>query len=279
MIWLLICLGIGVILLVALIYCIAPGKMTPEAKKVAQIFYGLNCAHRGLHTENQQVPENSIPAFEAARNGNYGVELDIQLTKDEQVVVFHDVDLKRACGVDELINNKSWEELCAFSLFGTRERIPLLTDTLEILGDTPVIVELKSTGANIKKLCEETLKIMREKGRRWCVESFDPRIGKWFRENAPDVLRGQLGCRPDEYTGITKGQAFLLGNMLTNFMSRPHFIAYNNTLRPLTVKLCNVMKPMKVIWTIKPDGNIEKYERENDAIIFEYYKPAPKYRS
>jgi glycerophosphoryl diester phosphodiesterase len=276
LIWIVI--GIVLIFLAALIFCIAPGKMSPEAKKTAKIFYGLNCAHRGLHSEDQKIPENSLPAFAAARQGKYGVELDVQLSKDNQVVVFHDDDLLRVCGVDARVNSKTFYELSELKLLDTEDKIPLLTEVLEVLGDTPVIVELKSAGSMNTKLCEETLKILRERGIHWCIESFDPRVGAWFRKNAPDVLRGQLSCPPTKFSGISKIQSILLGNLLTNFMSRPHFIAFSNTRRPLTVKLCHTMKPMKIIWTVLPTADIEECERENDAVIFEYYEPSPTYR-
>ena len=278
MIWILITTGGILFLIAAVIFCVAPGKMTPEAEKTMQIFKGLNCAHRGLHTEDQQVPENSITAFLAAREGNYGVELDVQLTKDDKVIVFHDIDLKRACGVDALVKDTDWKELSTLSLFDTQEHIPLLADAIEALGDTPVIVELKYTGADKKKLCSETLKILKSHGKQWCMESFDPRICSWFRKNAPDVLRGQLSCPPWEVIGLSKISKIILGNLLINFMSRPHFVAYSNTLRPLIVRLCLSMKPKRMIWPVRPDHDIALCEKENDTIIFEYYKPKPRYR-
>ena len=278
MTWVLWLIGSLFLLSVFLVYCVAPGKTTPEAKKTAEIFSGLNCAHRGLHTEDQQVPENSLPAFAAARKEGYGVELDVHLSKDEQVVVFHDDDLKRVCGVDKPVKSLDWQELSALSLFGAKECIPLLSDVLKVLDDTPVIVELKSAGANNAKLCKKTLDILRAEGRQWCVESFDPRVVAWFRKNAPDVLRGQLSCPPREFDTISKPKAFLLGNLLMNFMSRPHFIAYNTDPRPFTVWLCRVMKPINVIWTVSPENDIDRCEKENDTVIFEYYKPAPRYR-
>ena len=278
MTWILIVIGIVVFLLAALIFCVAPGKMTAEAKKTAKIFYGLNCAHRGLHSEDGQIPENSLPAFAAARHGKYGVELDVQLSKDNRVVVFHDVDLNRMCGVDAKVSSKTWRELSELKLLDTEERIPFFTEVLEILDDTPVIVELKPAGAMNATLCEETLRILREQGKNWCIESFDPRVGAWFRKNAPDVLRGQLSCPPKKFSGIPKIQTIILGNLLTNFMSRPHFIAFSNTSRPFTVKLCYTMKPMKAIWTVLPTADIKECERENDTVIFEFYEPTPTYR-
>ena len=64
-----------------------PGRYG-EAQK--QLVYGVNHAHRGLHTKDKTVPENSLPAFRTAAEAGYGVELDIQLSRDGQVVVFHD---------------------------------------------------------------------------------------------------------------------------------------------------------------------------------------------
>jgi len=277
MIWIILTATILVLLSAAVIYCIAPGRISPEAKKTAEIFKGLNCAHRGLHTEDQQIPENSIPAFKAARGEGYGVELDVQLSKDEKVVVFHDDDLKRVCGIDARVNSKDWSELSTLTLFDTQEHIPLFTDVLEVLDDTPVIVELKSAGSNNVKLCEKTLEILRNQGKNWCIESFDPRICAWFHINAPDVLRGQLSSPPNEMIGISKITKILLGNLLTNFISRPHFISYSNSPHPLTVKLCRAMKPMNIVWTVQPTHDIKKCEKQNDTIIFEYYKPLPKF--
>jgi len=277
MTWIFPVIGLIVLLTSAVVFCVAPGKMTPEAKKTAKIFEGLNCAHRGLHTEDQKIPENSISAFKAAMEGEYGVELDVQLSKDGKVIVFHDNDLERVCGITDWVNTKTWDELSTIQLFETQECIPLFTDVLDLLDDTPIIVELKSAGPNNKKLCEETLKILRKQGKQWCIESFDPRICSWFRKNAPDVLRGQLSRPPSEMIGISKISKILLGYLLTNFMSRPHFLAYSNDPHPLTVKLCRAMKPMNIVWTVLPDHDIKKCEEQNDAIIFEYYKPEPRY--
>ena len=279
MIWILVTIGIILLLAAALVYCVAPGKISAEAGKTAKLFYGLNCAHRGLHSVDLSVPENSLPAFAAARKAGYGVELDVRLSKDEQVVVFHDDDLKRICGVHGRVSDLSRAELSKLSLSGTSERIPLLSEVLEILGDTPVIVELKSVGANNAILCQKTLDILRAHGCSLCVESFDPRMGAWFRKNAPDVLRGQLSSMPRNLESVSGLVAFLLGNLLTNFMSRPHFIAYSIGPRPFMAWLCRAMKPMNVVWTVQSGHDIARYEKENDTVIFEYYSPAPRYKT
>ena len=141
-----------------------PGRYG-EAQK--QLVYGVNHAHRGLHTKDKTVPENSLPAFRAAAEAGYGVELDIQLSRDGQVVVFHDDTLDRVCGVHGRVDEFTFEELRGMRLCGTQETIPLLTEVFEVMGGrTPMIIELK-TGRRNDELCEKGLALMRDYQRRY----------------------------------------------------------------------------------------------------------------
>ncbi|MBO7364746.1 MAG: glycerophosphodiester phosphodiesterase, partial [Lachnospiraceae bacterium] len=101
--------------------------MVRLTKEQRSKFAHWNYAHRGLHTPDHSVPENSLPAFRAAAECGYGVELDVQLTKDGRVVVFHDENLKRGCGRDGQIGDYTFEELQQFPLFDTDCRIPLFS--------------------------------------------------------------------------------------------------------------------------------------------------------
>ena len=67
---------------IATYYLTAPEK---HSKELAAPFYGRNIAHRGLHSEDNQTPENSLSAFRAAAEAGYGIEFDLQMTKDGQV--------------------------------------------------------------------------------------------------------------------------------------------------------------------------------------------------
>ena len=121
----LICLAVFV---AALVFFIAPGRRN-EAQRAP--FMRRAFAHRGLYSEDQRVPENSLPAFRAAVEAGYGVELDVQLTRDKQVVVFHDDTLKRACGTDARVDAFSYAELTQrMRLFGTEQTIPLFSQVL-----------------------------------------------------------------------------------------------------------------------------------------------------
>ena len=249
------------------VFLLAPGKATKRQKAP---FYGRSFAHRGLHTEDKSVPENSLEAFRLAGRAGYGVELDVQLTKDGQVVVFHDDTLDRVCGVPGKLSDKSYDELKLLSLCGTNQRIPLLTEVLEVYqGRGPLLVELK-TGSRNRELCEKTYAILSDYPGEVCIESFNPFIVRWFRLHAKDIVRGQLATWPKDYgDAVSRGNAFLLSRCLFNFLARPQFIAYRAGLRPLGVQLSEALGAMNFVWTARN----ERAERGRDAVIFEFYRP------
>lgn len=268
-------LTVLVILFLLLLFLIAPGR---GCKETREKFYHLNLAHRGLHTKDKSTPENSMKGFAAAAEAGYGIEMDIQLTKDRQVVVFHDDTLKRVCGVEGRVDDYTYEELQAFSLCGTDQRIPLFTDYLKLIdGRVPLLIELKHN-CDDKLLCEKALKIMREYKGVFCIESFSPFIVGWFKKNAPDILRGQLSAPAKDLKSEIPGwQSFMLANLLTNVIARPHFVAYDKEKHSFTVKLCEKMGAMPVVWTVRDTDDHKHFEQVNDAVIFELYRPEIKY--
>ena len=170
----------------AFAFLVAPGRATRAQK--APFLY-RNYAHRGLHTEDGTVPENSLPAFRAAAEAGYAVEMDVHLTADDQLVVFHDDTLERMCGVPGVIDDFTLAELRVLRLGDTDCVIPTFAEALEALGGrVPLLLEVKR-GHNNRRLCALTLAALRTYGGPYCVESFDPTIVAWFRRNAPDILR------------------------------------------------------------------------------------------
>ena len=219
----------------AFAFLVAPGHATRAQK--APFLY-RNYAHRGLHTEDGTVPENSLPAFRAAAEAGYAVEMDVHLTADDQLVVFHDDTLERMC------------------------RVPLL-------------LEVKR-GHNNRRLCALTLAALRTYGGPYCVESFDPTIVAWFRRNAPDILRGQLSQPPKDYgKALNKPAAAIVGNVLTNVIARPQFIAYKIGPKPLSVRLCEAMGAVRAGWT----SRAWTHEHDYDIVIFEHYRPGAWFRA
>ena len=253
------------------LFLIAPGRASRAARAP---FAGRAFAHRGLYELDQSVPENSLPAFQRAVEAGFGAELDVQRTKDGQIVVFHDDSMQRACGVNGAIRDYTYEELQAFALFGTEERIPLFLDVLRIFdGKQPLIVELKY-GPDWELLSEATRQMLDEYGGPACVESFHPAMVRWFWKLDPTRLRGQLSeAARFSRKNLPLPLAFMMSRLLTDCLTRPQFIAYRVGPKPLSVRLAERMGAMKVLWTAREKELHQQRMAENDAIIFEGYRP------
>ena len=269
MLWLI----LAIVLLIAFfLFLIFPARAPREARET---FGRRVYAHRGLYEPDQSVPENSLPAFRRAVAAGYGSELDVQLTKDGQIVVLHDDNMKRACGVDSRVCDHTFEELQSFPLFGTEERIPLFSDVLKIYdGRQPLIVELKFLAPNVKELCEAVRLMLADYRGPACVESFSPLVVRYFRLKDPSRVRGQLSQSAGAWKGkLRSWQGFIFSRMLLNFLARPQFIAYGIGPKSWPVRLCEALGPMKVCWTARDAALHDKLMAENDAVIFEGYRP------
>ncbi len=256
------------------LYIEAPGRL---GKRQKAIFRGVNYAHRGLHNREKTIPENSLPAFRNAAKEGYGIELDVQLSKDGQVVVFHDDTLDRVCGVHARVDDLTFAELQELRLCGTEERIPLFSEVLRsIKGCEALIVELKN-GPRNRELCEKTNELLTTYHGNVCIESFNPMIVAWFRFHAPDLVRGQLSTTLKNYAedNIRGIKAFILHNTMLNFLARPQFIAYRIGYRPPLVRLCTALGALNMGWTSHEPRN----EKGRDGVIFEFYRPRQRYRT
>ena len=190
---------------------------------------GAQFAHRGLHDGNVTVVENTLPAFEAARDAGFGMEFDIQFTQDGQVVVFHDDDLLRLTGDPRKVRQVTLAELRSIPLAGVdAARVPTLRELLDCVnGRTPLLIELKS-GRRNAALCRALMEHLEGYPGEYIVESFNPLIVAWFRLHAPDIVRGQLVCPISGYRPAVNGLAgFAMAFLLGNCLARPDFVAYD----------------------------------------------------
>ena len=257
----------------AWLWAIAPSGKKADFREFQKYDY----AHRGLHNIENKVPENSCTAFSLAVLGGFGMELDLQLTKDKQIVVHHDNSIKRSCGVDKIISSMTLEELRGYKLFGTEEKVPLFSEVLEVVGGkTPLIIELKGYN-DPNELCALTMEQLKAYKGLYCVESFDPRIVRWFKDHHPELVRGQLMDRMkagDE--GLSASGAFFARNLMTNWYNRPHFEAYNfkyrNILSLAVVRRLFGMQ--EVSWTLRTEQDYKKAKALGNLCIFEKFLPA-----
>lgn len=266
-------LWFGLIPLLFLLYCLLVGPAASK-RSIRERFSGRAFAHRGLHTKDAVAPENSMAAFLRAKEQGFGVELDVQLTRDGTVVVFHDPSLLRMTGADRLLSDCTWDELSALRLSDGTEAIPTFLAVLEALdGAVPLIVELKPV-KQYPLLCEKTLALLNEYAGDFCVESFDPRIVRWFYRHAPHILRGQLTGPYRNWRkkhGVLPSLAMYSGWF--HVLSHPQFLAYGGSPRPLCYWLFRWFG-MTVRWTVISEEEYHSLLPEYDAIIFEQFLPS-----
>ena len=234
----------------------------------------VDYAHRGLFNNDGGLPENSLGAFQAAVDNRYGIELDIQLSKDKIPMVFHDATLKRVCGIDAKLADYTCEELQQMKLLGTEYTIPTLKEVLELVdGRIPLLVEFKPGNT---ELCDIACPILDEYNGMFCVESFDPFVLKRIRDIRPRYARGQLVCNSIK-TKSTKNffLNFSLTALLMHLLSRPDFVAYDVNMKyNFSVFLCKkLFRIPSFAWTVKSDEVYKKCHQSKSNTIFEGFKP------
>ena len=274
-----------VLFAVLVLFLVWPGA---PRTKLRQPFCGRSFAHRGLFGEQQCPPENSLPAFAAAARSGYGIELDVQFTEDRQLVVFHDDTLDRMTPATGGVGQTPWPVVSSLPLAGSGEHAPLLVDVLHTVAQanpsTPLIVEIKSRyeyrGRYLVELCRAVLAALKTYPGPYCIESFDPRVLRLVRIMAPGVVRGQLAdsYRNHRRIGTPRVAAYLLSHCFGNLLGRPDFIAWCPDKRNWAIRLCAALGAMTVMWTAMPDHDIARLERENDAVIFQWYEAEPRYK-
>lgn len=242
-----------------------------ERKKFLGVYY----AHRGLHDNATQAPENSMAAFRKAVEAGYGIEMDVQLTKDRIPVVFHDFTLERVCGQKGKVCEYTYEELQQFHLYDSEQTIPLFEDVLNLVaGQVPLIVELKIEFTDLG-VCEKADELLRKYDGLYCMESFNPLGVFWYRRHHRSIVRGQL-AEAFSRTGEFSGPLYvLLQNLLLNFITKPDFVAYNHKdADVLSRRICHgIYKGLAVAWTIRSQEELEAARKHFDIFIFDSFIP------
>lgn len=269
-------IGLGMIA-GGMLYSMAPNNERGRRVRLRP-FENTRIAHRGLFDNMSDWPENSIPAFRRAMSYHFGIELDVRLTKDEVPIVFHDENLKRACGVDRYVADCTFYELQKYHLFGTFETIPKFSDVLkEIGGEVPLVIEIKAE-YDVVSICKKVMRELYSYPGIYCIESFSPFVLKWFKDHEPNVLRGQLAMDffdPDENIVKPWPIKFTAKNLMGNLISRPDFISYKwkgAKSFPMLVSR-KIFEAKTAAWTIRSQEELEFADEYFDMIIFEGFIP------
>ena len=232
-------------------------------------------AHRGLFDNKNGIPENSLPAFTRAAQHNFGIETDVQMTKDGVLVVFHDDTLKRMTGQEGKLSDKTYEELLKLRLLDTDCVIPTFQQFLQAADGVNLVVEIKNHD-RIGETEQKTYDMLKSYRGHYCIESFNPLIVRWFKVHAPEVIRGQLSC---SYNGapFSALKRRLLAQLKLCKWNGSQFIAYDAaTLRDNKAVARFAKKIPIVCWTIRSQEQFEELHDCFDNMIFDSFIPERK---
>lgn len=264
-----------IVLILLYVFLLIPRLPRRDMSALTKVDY----AHRGLW--NAQRPENSLSAFRSAVDAGYGIELDVHRTKDGVLVVHHDDNLKRVCGVDRRIAQSTLADVRACHLSGTDEVVPTFDEVLEAVGGrVPLIVELK-VEQNVDSLCSAVRERMQRYNGLWCMESFDPRACSGSGKRAGNhpraacVRAGRRGCAQ----GREAAHGVLYFHADAARFEPPGFSGVRSHQRTRAESAdapCALMRPWMVAWTIRSQDALDKTRGKYDIAIFEGFVPPAK---
>ncbi len=234
-------------------------------------------AHRGLHGGG--LIENTLGAAAAAVAADYGIEVDLQLSADGEVIVFHDDTLDRLTTGSGPLAARALAELKAVSFRASSERIPTLHELLAVVsGRTPLVLELKSEWNGDDRLAARVAAQLMSYAGPVAVMSFDPDQVVALIEHAPGLPRGIVAERHfsrSDWPRLSWPRRFVLGNLLHFFRTKPHFIAYRvEDLPALAPLLCRHVGGMPILtWTVRTEAERRRARWWANQVIFEGFKP------
>lgn len=226
--------------------------------------YGTVIAHRGWY-DVKQVPENTMCSFLKAVQNQYPIELDVRLTKDKKIVVFHDSSLNRLTHISTKIEDITYQELKQIHLLDTEECIPLLTDVLNIVdGKVFLDIEIKN-GSRMKELEILLIEMLDQYQGDFAITSFNPKVIYWFRKHRPNYLRGQLIKAPKSNRIIKlKEWGYMIG---LKYIVKPDFIACH--IHYLPNYITSTLKLPVFSWTVRNEEELKKAQKYSDVYIVE----------
>lgn len=262
----------GLIILAVLLFLTLPryGK-----RHELQALRAYLIAHRGFH--DASAPENSMAAFSRAVEAGYAIELDVHLSRDGEVVVFHDDTLTRMTGDERHLAQCTLEELKALRLAGSDERIPTLEEVLALAqGHVPLLIEMKGE-STATALASALVPILDVYDGPFAVQSFNPMLLSAMRKLRPEIVRGLLATNflRDPSVKVSFATRCALEWKLTNFLARPDFLSFNHAY-PKNVSswwLRNIYKMPAAAWTIRSEEEMHDAAKEYGGIIFEHFRP------
>ncbi len=229
-------------------------------------------AHRGLH--NNAFPENSLPAFQNAIDLGFAIELDIRILGDNTLVIFHDHNIKRMCGVDKSLSELTIRDLPYCKLDYTNYSIPTLQEVLELVnGAKPLMIEIKPLfkgSGRRSKYVKAIIDTLKKYNGDYAIKSFDPRIMTLVKKYAPSIPRGMLSSDfKTEYAPWL--HRTLVKRLFMYNRVKPDFISYDVNALP-NKRILSKGIPV-LAWTVRTPAQEKFAMQYANSIIFENYTP------
>jgi glycerophosphoryl diester phosphodiesterase len=236
----------------------SPSRQAELAALIARPF-----AHRGLHGPGRI--ENSRAAFEAAVANGFGIELDVQASRDGRAIVFHDSDLERLTGQRGAVEDLTVESLGRLQLRDSDEKIPTLEEILRLVsGRVPLLIEVKAPGRRATTINRATRAALTGYSGSVAVMSFNPEVSRWFARTDPDRLRGLV------ITENGRRWRSAPRRRLALWRARPDFLAYD--IRDLPAPFATAQRRAGraiLTWTCRSADERQRAALHADQIIFE----------
>lgn len=227
-------------------------------------------AHRGLHDAAAGIPENSLTAFDRAIAEGHGIELDVQLTADGDVVVFHDATLERLTDMQGQVSQLSCARLEALRLKGSDETIHSLASVLmHVGGRVPILIEVKTPTRRHLAQCIAVRRALEGYLGPVAVMSFNPNVPGWFATHAPHVIRG-LVMTDEHHRSSRFGIRQKLERFASIWRARPQFLAYDIRSLPSSLTTTARAHGLPVLtWTVRSAPDRARAAQYADQIIYE----------
>lgn len=213
-------------------------------------------AHRGLH-RGRQIPENSLAAFAAALAAGAGIECDLRLTADDQILMFHDADGTRLCGDPVEIGRSTLSQLRHLRIAG--EPVPILADLLALVdGRVPLLLEVK-VADDLARWAAPLRRALEAYRGPFGVMSFEPRLVRLLGTACPGWRRGLVVA--DRLPGWRRTIALTF--------ARPDFLAVETDAapRPWVARWRRALPVYS--WTVRTAQQRAALSDRVDALIWE----------
>jgi glycerophosphoryl diester phosphodiesterase len=236
-------------------------------------------AHRGLHDRARGIIENMPAAAQAAVDGNFSIECDIQLTADGEAMVHHDDALGRLTEGSGALLDMTATQLKAIRFRDTPERMMTLGDLCALVkGRVPLVIEVKSHFDGDRKLVKRMAEVLASYSGPAVGMSFDPDQVLALREKMPALPRGIIAQRSyddDYWKKLTPEERQGMLHLRHAFRTRPHFVAFWVDQLPASAPWIarNIFGLPLLTWTVRTREQRARAARYADQMIFEGFLP------